>query len=115
VTSVITEPLLQPSNGHILRPGKNISKALAVRSELVGLHLDKFTSQSVGEPSWDDLVGGIDLLHVTGDTENGIISAGRYCQNYPMNCCKLAARSLDRNDPRPDILVAGEAAFLFWF
>lgn len=111
-------PLLQFSNGHMLRhtwTSKNISKALAVPSELVGLHLERLTSQSISEPSWDDLVGGIDLLLVTGDTANGIISAGRYFRNYPMNCCKLAARSLDRNDLRPDILVAGEVAFLFWF
>jgi len=94
---------------------KNTSKALAVWSELVGLHLQRLTSQSISEPSWDDLVGGIDLLHVTEDTANGIISAGRYCRNYLMNCCKLVARSLDRNDLRPDILVAGEVAFLFWF
>jgi hypothetical protein len=63
---------------------------------------------------WVDL-SHLDLLHVTGDTANGIISAGRYCRNYVMNCRKLAARSLNRNKSRPDILVAGEVAFLFWF
>jgi hypothetical protein len=97
-------PLLQFSNGHMLRhtwTSKNISKALAARSELVGLHLERLASQPISEPSWDDLVGGIDLLHVTGDTANGIISAGRYRRNYPMNFCKLVARSLDRNDLRP--------------